>query len=60
MFTGGAGVRWIGRRGSIEETEFFGGLEAGTGLGCGSGHLVVATDEGLGKLLLERFPYAKV
>ena len=44
--------------GSVEETEFFGRLEAGTGLGRGSGHLVVATDEGLGELLLERFQEA--
>ena len=32
---------------------FLGGLIAGTGLGCGAGHLVVTTDDSLGKLLME-------
>ena len=56
----GQGSGGLEEGGGVEETEFFGGLEAGTGLGRGFGHLIVATDEGLGKLLLERFPYAKV
>ena len=51
----GQGSGGLEEGGSVEETEFFGGLEAGTGLGRGFGHLVVATDEGLGELLLERF-----
>ena len=54
----GQGSGGLEEGGSVEETEFFGGLEAGTGLGRGSGHLVVATDEGLGELLLERFQEA--
>ena len=29
--------------------EFFGGLEVGTGLGGGTGHLVVTADEGFGE-----------
>ena len=32
---------------------FLGGLIAGTGLGSGAGHLVVAADDGLGELLME-------
>ena len=54
----GQGSGGLEEGGSVEETEFFGGLEAGTGFGRGSGHLVVATGEGLGELLLERFQEA--
>ena len=32
---------------------FLGGLIAGTGLGRGAGHLVVTSDDGLGKMAME-------
>ena len=36
-----------------EDAVFFACIEAGAGLGGGSGHLAVALDDGVGELLLE-------